>query len=293
MDKGPGDRVFAGTVNGHGALEVRTTARVSDTTLARILHTVEDAQAARAPVQSLIERFARIYTPAVLGLAALVAVLPPLAGAGAWETWLYRALALVVIACPCALVISTPVTLVSALTGAARAGVLIKGGARLEALARIDTVAFDKTGTLTEGRPALTDVIALDGLPEGEVLRLAAAVERHSEHPVARAISGAARERQLAPCRGRGVPGAAGMGGPRPGRRDATWCSAIAGCVTRSAPAATTSTPCSSGWSRTDAPPCWWRREPGRSASWPWPTGCGPRRRRRWRRSGARGSRGW
>jgi Cd2+/Zn2+-exporting ATPase len=196
-DKGPGDRVFAGTINGHGALEVRTTAAASDTTLARILHAVEDAQAARAPVQSLVERFARIYTPAVLGLAALVAALPPLLVAGPWEVWLYRALTLVVIACPCALVISTPVTLVSALTGAARSGVLIKGGARLEALARVRVVAFDKTGTLTEGRPVLTDVIALDGLAEGELLRLAAAVERHSEHPVARAIAAAALERGL------------------------------------------------------------------------------------------------
>ena len=192
VDKAPGDRVFAGTINGHGSLEVRTTAAASDTTLARILHTVEDAQAARAPVQSMVDRFARIYTPVVLGLAALVAVLPPMAGVGPWTLWLYRALTLVVIACPCALVISTPVTLVSALAGAARSGVLIKGGARLEALARIRVFAFDKTGTLTEGHPVVTDVIALDGLPEAELLRLAGAVERQSEHPVARAIAAAA-----------------------------------------------------------------------------------------------------
>ncbi len=198
-DKGPGDTVFAGTVNGHGALVVRTTRAASDTTLARILHTVETAQAARAPVQSQIERFARIYTPAVLTLAALVAVAPPLVGAGPWPMWLYRALALVVIACPCALVISTPVTLVSALTAAARSGVLLKGGARLEALARVDTVAFDKTGTLTEGCFGLTDIIPLDGRPEGELLQLAATVERHSEHPVARAIVQAAERRGLAP----------------------------------------------------------------------------------------------
>ncbi len=198
-DKGPGDRVFAGAINGHGAIEVRTTARASDTTLARILHAVEDAQASRAPVQSLVDRFARIYTPAVLGLAVLVAVLPPLFGLGGFTEWLYRALTLVVIACPCALVISTPVTLVSALTGAARMGALLKGGAQLEALGRVTAVAFDKTGTLTEGRPVVTDVIALDGLAETEILQLAAAVERHSEHPVARAITQAAQERRLAP----------------------------------------------------------------------------------------------
>ncbi len=211
-DKGPGDLVFAGSVNGHGALVLRTTRVASDTTLARILHTVEDAQAARAPVQSFVERFARIYTPAVLGLAALIAVLPPLAGAGPWEMWLYRALALVVIACPCALVISTPVTLISALTAAARFGVLIKGGARLEALARIDTVAFDKTGTLTEGHLALTDLIPLDGLAEGELLRLAASVERYSEHPVARAICRAAEERGLVLSDGEGFQALPGWG---------------------------------------------------------------------------------
>jgi len=197
-DKGPGDRVFAGTINGHGAIEVRTTAGASDTTLARILHTVEDAQASRAPVQSQVDRFARVYTPAVVGLAVLVALLPPLAGFGGYQEWLYRALTLVVIACPCALVISTPVTLVSALTGAARTGALLKGGAQLEALGQVTAVAFDKTGTLTEGHPVVTDVVALDGLAEAEILRLAASVERHSEHPVARAITRAAGERQLA-----------------------------------------------------------------------------------------------
>jgi Cd2+/Zn2+-exporting ATPase len=197
-DKGSGDPVFAGSINGHGALEVRTTRPAHDTTLARILHAVEDAQASRAPVQSLVDRFARVYTPVVVGLAVLVAVVPPLAGLGGFETWLYRALTLVVIACPCALVISTPVTLVSALTGAARSGVLLKGGAQLEALAHVTTVAFDKTGTLTEGRPVLTDVVAVNGLPEEEVLRLAASVERHSEHPVARAITRAAEARNVA-----------------------------------------------------------------------------------------------
>jgi Cd2+/Zn2+-exporting ATPase len=197
VDKAPGSDVYAGSINGHGALEVRVTSHPEDTTLARILHVVEEAQASRAPSQTFVDRFARIYTPAVVGLAVLVTVIPPLVFDGAWLTWLYRALALLVIACPCALVISTPVTIVSGLTGAARAGVLIKGGAQLEAVGKVTTVVFDKTGTLTAGRPVVTDVIGLNGLRDTEVLRLAAAVERRSEHPVARAIMEAAVERGL------------------------------------------------------------------------------------------------
>ncbi len=198
VEKGPGDAVYAGTINLQGALEVRTTALARDTTLARILHLVEEAQASRAPVQTFVDRFARGYTPVVVGLAALVALLPPLFGLGAFTEWLYRALALLVIACPCALVISTPVTIVSALTGAARAGVLLKGGAQLEAMGQVTTVVFDKTGTLTEGRPAVTGIALLDGQSEEAVLRLAAGIERHSEHPVARAIVEEARARGLA-----------------------------------------------------------------------------------------------
>jgi Zn2+/Cd2+-exporting ATPase len=197
VEKGPGDAVFAGAINRHGGLEVRTTAPAADTTLARILHRVEEAQAARAPVQTQVERFARVYTPVVVGLAALVALVPPLLGAGGWVDWLTRALTLLVIACPCALVISTPVTIVSALTGAARSGALLKGGAQLESLARITVAAFDKTGTITEGRPAVTDVVPADGKSELEVLRLAASVERYSEHPVARAVVQAALARDL------------------------------------------------------------------------------------------------
>jgi Cd2+/Zn2+-exporting ATPase len=161
------------------------------------MHAVEEAQASRAPSQSFVDRFARVYTPAVVALAALVAVLPPLVAGAEWETWVYRALALLVIACPCALVISTPVTIVSGLAGAARQGVLIKGGAQLEAAGAVDTVLFDKTGTLTTGRLAVTDIVALDGVPDFQVLRLAGGVERHSEHPVARAIVHAARQRGL------------------------------------------------------------------------------------------------
>lgn len=197
VDKLPGSEVFAGSINGHGALEVRVTSHVEDTTLARVLHAVEEAQASRAPTQSLVDRFARRYTPAIVALAVLIGVIPPLFAGAEWGTWVYRALALLVIACPCALVISTPVTIVSGLAGAARAGVLIKGGSQLEAAGRISTVAFDKTGTLTEGRPVVTDVLPLNGLGAVELLALAAAVEHHSEHPVARAIAGEARTRGI------------------------------------------------------------------------------------------------
>lgn len=192
VEKEPGAEVFAGSINAHGGLELRVTHLSDDTTLAHILHAVESAQASRAPFQTFVERFARIYTPAVVGLAVLIAVLPPLLAAADWLTWTYRALALLVIACPCALVISTPVTIVSGLTGAARDGVLIKGGRELEAAGRITAVAFDKTGTLTEGRPEVTSVSGLGGVSDAEVLRLAAAIETRSEHPVAAAIVRAA-----------------------------------------------------------------------------------------------------
>ncbi len=192
VDKGPGDEVFAGTINGHGALDVRVTRLVRDTRLARIIHLVETAQASRAPVQAFVDRFARVYTPTVLALAVAIAVVPPLAGADA-GTWVYRALVLLVISCPCALVISTPVSIVAALSAAARNGVLIKGGAYLERLAAVRVVAFDKTGTLTRGELRVTGVQALDSISPRDVLRYAAAVEARSEHPVARAIVAHAR----------------------------------------------------------------------------------------------------
>ena len=197
VDKSPGAEVFAGTLNGQGALQVRATKPASDTTLARIIHAVEEAQASRAPSQTFVDRFARVYTPAVVAIAALIAVAPPLLGLGTWETWVYRALAMLVVACPCALVISTPVSIVSGLAGAARSGILIKGGAHLENAGAVTVVAFDKTGTLTEGRPAVTDVVALGGRPEPEILHLALGVERHSEHPLARAILDYGRERGM------------------------------------------------------------------------------------------------
>ena len=197
VDKRAGDEVFAGSINGHGALEIAVTRVGRDTTLARIIHLVESAQAQRAPAQTFVDRFARIYTPAVMVLAAVVAVVPPLSGAGEWDAWIYRALVLLVIACPCALVIATPVAVVSALAAGARGGVLIKGGVYLERLATVASIAFDKTGTLTRGAPAVTAVTPVDGVSADEVLRLAAAVNRHSEHPVGRVIVHEATSRGL------------------------------------------------------------------------------------------------
>jgi Cd2+/Zn2+-exporting ATPase len=187
-DKRLGDEVFAGTINGRGALDVRVTRIRRDTTLARIIHLVERAQAQRAPSQTFVERFAKIYTPAVITLAVVLALVPPIAMGGSWHDWIYRALVLLVVSCPCALVISTPVSVVAALAGAARKGVLIKGGMHLERTARVRCIAFDKTGTLTRGTPEVVDVIALNGLAPGAVVALAAAVEQRSEHPIAQAI---------------------------------------------------------------------------------------------------------
>ena len=188
VEKEVGADVFAGTLNGEGALEIRSAKPASDTTLARIIHSVEEAQASRAPSQTLVDRFARVYTPLVVASAILVAILPPLLGLGEWGEWSYRALVLLVVACPCALVISTPVTVVSALAGAARRGILIKGGLHLENAGRVRAVALDKTGTLTRGEPAVVEVISLDGADPREVLALAASVEARSEHPLAGAI---------------------------------------------------------------------------------------------------------
>ncbi len=197
MDKGPGDEVFAGSINGRGALDIAVTRMVRDTRLAQIIHLVEMAQASRAPIQSFVDRFARVYTPAVLVFAVLVALVPPLVGGADPIVWLYRALVLLVISCPCALVISTPVSIVSALSAAARNGVLVKGGVHLERLAGIHVVAFDKTGTLTKGELTVADVLTFNGASGFDVLRYAAAVEARSEHPVARAIVSHARDQRV------------------------------------------------------------------------------------------------
>jgi Cd2+/Zn2+-exporting ATPase len=199
VSKSAGDEVYAGTINGDGALSIRTTKPAADTTLAKIIRMVGDAQAKRGPSEQWVEKFARVYTPIVMAAAALVLVVPPLAFGAAWSDWLYRALVLLVIACPCALVISTPVTIVAGLASAARQGVLVKGGAFLEAPAQLVAVALDKTGTLTAGRPKVVEVVPLSGHDERELVERAAALEQHSEHPIARAILQFATEKGIAP----------------------------------------------------------------------------------------------
>ncbi|MFQ6158340.1 heavy metal translocating P-type ATPase [Sinorhizobium meliloti] len=185
--KEAGANVFAGTVNGDGALRVRVTAAAADNTIARVIRLVEEAQEKKAPTERFIDRFSRYYTPGVVLVAALVAIIPPLAFGGLWQDWIYKGLALLLIGCPCALVISTPAAIAASLSAGARRGLLIKGGAVLENLGRITAVAFDKTGTLTEGRPKLTDIVAF-GRSEAEVLDYAAALEQGSSHPLARAV---------------------------------------------------------------------------------------------------------
>lgn len=189
VDKGPGDPVFAATVNQGGELQLRVTAAAGQTTLDRIIEAVEQAQATRAPTQRFVERFAAIYTPTVFVLALLVALLPPLLLDWDWLDAIYKALVLLVIACPCALVISTPVTVVSGLTAAARRGVLIKGGTHLENARHLRAVALDKTGTLTEGKPRLVDWQPWHGAEREAVARVAASLAGRSDHPVSRAIA--------------------------------------------------------------------------------------------------------
>ena len=192
-----GDEVYAGTINLEGAIEFRSTRPASDTTLARIIQMVEAAHSRRAPLEQFVEKFARIYTPIMLGVACVIAVAPPLVLGGGWVSWFYQALVVLVIACPCSLVISTPVSIVAGLATAARNGVLIKGGVYLEAPARLRAVAFDKTGTLTHGHPVVQQIIPLNDHTEDELLARAAALETHSNHPVAGAILRMAESRNL------------------------------------------------------------------------------------------------
>ena len=215
VEKQPGAEVFAGTINGDGTLTVRATKTAQDTTLARIIHMVEQAHARRAPSEQWVDKFARVYTPAVTALAIIIFLLPPIALGQSWDDWFYRALVLLVIACPCALVISTPVSIVASLASAARAGVLVKGGAFIELPAQLKAIALDKTGTMTRAEPQIAQIIPLGNHTEAELVARAAALEARSTHPLAGAILRCANAQGITPepaanvqlLRGKGLAG--------------------------------------------------------------------------------------
>ncbi len=194
VEKQAGDEIYAGTINERGSLEIKVTKLAKDNTISRIIHMVEEAQGQRAPSQQFVDKFAKYYTPLVIVLAVLVAAVPPLIFGQPFEKWFYEAMAMLLVACPCALVISTPVSIVSAIGNAAKNGVLIKGGVYLEEAGALSVIAFDKTGTLTEGKPQVTDIIPIDGIPDKEFLSIASAIESRSEHPLADAIVKSAKE---------------------------------------------------------------------------------------------------
>jgi len=207
LAKTVGDAVFAGSINTEAALRIRVTREPSDNTIARIVRLVEDAEEARAPTERFIDRFSRWYMPAVVAIAALVIVVPPLAMGADWGTWVYRGLALLLIGCPCALVISVPASIASALSAGARRGLLMKGGAVIEAAAKTTHVAFDKTGTLTQGKPVVTDIVPAAGVTEADLLAVAAGVETGSSHPLAQAILARTGARVLPSRDARAIPG--------------------------------------------------------------------------------------
>ena len=197
VDKKPGDEVFAGTINGEGSLEIEVTKATGDTTLARIIRLVAEAQEQKAPTQRFVDVFARYYTPVVTVVALLIFLAPPLFMGGDWSTWLYRACVLLIIACPCALVISTPVSIVAGLTALARRGVLVKGGAHLETIGKLVALAVDKTGTITEGKPQVLGVELFGTATQADVLSAAAAIDEHSAHPLAKAVVAHAKAQQV------------------------------------------------------------------------------------------------
>lgn len=211
VDKTSGDEVYAGTINESGSFEMEVTKLVEDTTISNIIHLVEEAQEQKAPTQSFIDKFASIYTPIVFVLALAVIVLPPVFGFGAWGEWVYRGLALLVVACPCALVISTPVAIVSAIGNAAKNGTLIKGGTFLEKAGAIDAIAFDKTGTLTEGKPQVSDIVTFT-VSEYELISIARTLEDYSTHPIAKTVVKYAKEHDIDPKEGESFKNIAGKG---------------------------------------------------------------------------------
>lgn len=212
VERRQGDKVPAGSLAADRVLRLEVVSEPGNNAIDRILHLIEEAESQRAPIERFIDRFSRWYTPAMMLVALLVMLVPPLAFGQSWDEWIYRALALLLIGCPCALVISTPAAVTSALAAATRQGALIKGGAALERLAHIDTVAFDKTGTLTLGKPQLTELTSLDGRPEAELLALAAAIEQGSHHPLARAVVAAASEQGLTLANAQDLRALPGMG---------------------------------------------------------------------------------